>query len=397
MDITLKGVRYDWWGVLVLVIAIYLVINLVLLHGGGFFTVYVLIPLLWAILALTVWQLGTQRPAGRAGMRSTIVFIAAGIGLIQIFAMVFAGIFYSFGHSPYSFTTKSILQNFFYVTTALVGMELSRAWLLNHRHFKKLNLYVKLMAIALLFTFISIPLNTITGVRADLESLQWINSTFFPSLAQNLLATYLAFIGGALPALLYRGFLQYFMWFCPILPDLEWVTEGFIGTGIPVAGLIVIEALHPGRGERAKIKRKIRSRSKGKTYAVIGWSVTAAIVLGMVLFSTGTFGFKPTVLVSGSMQPALDVGDIVLVKKVNPQAIREGDIIKFKESEGTSVIHRVVAINNEEGQRTFQTKGDANSEPDRDPVYEYQIEGRVIYTIPKLGWVSIGIKELLAE
>lgn len=396
MELTLKGVRYDWWGVLFLIVTIYLVINLVLLHGGGYFTVYVLIPILWSILALTVWQLGAQRPAGRARLRSTIAIIAAGIGLVQIFAMVFGGILYSFGNSPYSFTPKSIVQNFFYVTTALIGMELSRAWLLNHRHISRLNLYVKLMPIALLFTFISIPLSTITGVRADLESLQWINSTFFPSLAENLLATYLALMGGALPALLYRGLLQYFTWFCPILPDMEWVIKGLIGTGIPVAGLIVVEALRPNH-QRAKIKKKIRARSRRKRYNVIGWAITAALVLGMVLFSTGTFGFKPTVLVSGSMQPALEVGDIALIKKVDPLTIREGDIIKFKEDDGASVIHRVIAISEEEGQRTFQTKGDANSDPDRETVYEYQIEGRVIYTIPKIGWVSIGIKELLAR
>lgn len=396
METTLKGIRYDWWGVLVLLVTIYLVINLVLLEGGGYFTVYVLIPILWAILALTIWQLGTQRPSGRVGTRSTLAIIAAAIGLAHIFAMVFGGIYYGFGDSPYSFTPKSIVQNFFYVTTALVGMELSRAWLVNHRHTARINLYLKLMAIALIFTFISIPLTTLTGVRADLESLQWINSTFFPSLAENLLATYLAFLGGALPALLYRGLLQYFTWFCPILPDLEWVIQGLIGTGIPVAGLIVVEALHLDR-RRAVSKKKIRAHSQRRSHALIGWAVTAALVLGMVLFSIGTFGFKPTVLVSGSMQPALDVGDIALIKNVNPAAIHEGDIIKFKDEDGTSIIHRVVAIREEEGQRTFQTKGDANNDPDREPVHEYQIEGRVIYTLPKIGWISIGIKELLAE
>ncbi|MBM3132989.1 MAG: signal peptidase I, partial [Chloroflexi bacterium] len=260
-------------------------------------------------------------------------------------------------------------------------------------HVAKLNTSLKLTFTALLYTFISIPLTRITGIGMDLDSLQWVNSTFFPSLAQNLLASYLAFLGGALPALVYRAILQYFAWFCPILPDLDWDIKGLLGTGIPIMALIAVETLYASQQKR--LVRK--GRRKSRTRSLIGWGVTGLVVLLLVLLSTGAFGVKPTVIVSGSMEPAIDIGDITLVRKVNPDSIEEGDIIKFKGGDERSVIHRVIGVTTEDNVKVFQTKGDANDGPDRQPVYADRVEGKVVFTIPKVGWLSIGVKELLGQ
>jgi signal peptidase len=83
-------------------------------------------------------------------------------------------------------------------------------------------------------------------------------------------------------------------------------------------------------------------------------------------------------VMSGSMEPAIKTGAIVLVKQMPVKQIVKGDIINF-ETSGTSVTHRVYEIKNTGNQLTFVTKGDANNIPDVDPVSSDQIKGKVIF------------------
>lgn len=56
-----------------------------------------------------------------------------------------------------------------------------------------------------------------------------------------LFASYLAYLGGALPAIGYMGLLKGFEWFSPILPDLDWALAALIGTIAPAIGFIIIQ------------------------------------------------------------------------------------------------------------------------------------------------------------
>ena len=71
--------------------------------------------------------------------------------------------------------------------------------------------------------------------------------------------------------------------------------------------------------------------------------------------------------------------------------INEGDIIQFRK-EKVTVMHRVVDIQETEDLRFFITKGDANDEPDKDPVIPENVVGKLVLTIPKIGWASIVVK-----
>ena len=102
---------------------------------------------------------------------------------------------------------------------------------------------------------------------------------------------------------------------------------------------------------------------------------------------------QPTTVISGSMRPSLDVGDVVIVGKVPVDTIEPGDIIQFREAEGIATVHRVVEIQEIEGNMVFITQGDDNREPDPNPVLAANVVGKVIFNIPKVGWVAIAVKE----
>lgn len=103
--------------------------------------------------------------------------------------------------------------------------------------------------------------------------------------------------------------------------------------------------------------------------------------------------FGSYVIVSPSMVPTIKVQDAILVARVNPNQLKVGDIITFKSSDyrysGYTVTHRIKEIyTNNEGKRTFITKGDNNSLNDSAPVLAENIYGKVVLKLPRLGFLQ---------
>lgn len=89
----------------------------------------------------------------------------------------------------------------------------------------------------------------------------------------------------------------------------------------------------------------------------------------------GIAGVKPAVVLSGSMDPTIKAGDLILIHKVNPADLKNGDVICYLSS-GGAVTHRIISIEaNQEGRSQFITQGDANNTEDSLPVTEDQIQG----------------------
>lgn len=387
VDISLRDdPRYNRWLVFGLVAAIYCLINLGLprLPIDPFARTYVIQPILWGLLAWAILVLPRYRTAGGLRVKSVIIQLALIIGFFQVLLYVIGGLFSSFGRSPYSFTPAGILINLVFVGSMLVGMELSRAWLINR--LGKKHTLLALLFVGVLYTLLSIPLARITGLSLDLSSIAYMNSTVLPALAENLLASFLALLGGPLAAIAYRGILQAFWWFCPILPDLSWAFKGLIGTAVPIVGLVLANSLRSSRRRPGQARRE-------KEGSLAGWIVTTIVAVAIIWFAVGLFPVHPTTVISGSMRPALDVGDVVIIAKVSTANIKPGDIIQFREPEGVTTVHRVVEIQESEGQKFFITQGDANSEPDANPVLFANVVGKVIFEIPKIGWAAIAVKE----
>ena len=91
------------------------------------------------------------------------------------------------------------------------------------------------------------------------------------------------------------------------------------------------------------------------------------------------FGIGAAVVLSGSMEPVINVDDLVIVVKTDNFEV--GDIIVFQEGR-IAITHRIVEINDE----YVITRGEANNTNDTPLSYE-QIKGKVIMVIPYVGYV----------
>lgn len=99
-------------------------------------------------------------------------------------------------------------------------------------------------------------------------------------------------------------------------------------------------------------------------------------------------GYKPFIVMSGSMETTINIGDLVIVKKVNSSSIHTGDIIAFKN--GNIVIsHRVKEVINDSGTYKFKTKGDNNNVADDFIVSSDAIEGIFVNKISGLGSILL--------
>ena len=123
------------------------------------------------------------------------------------------------------------------------------------------------------------------------------------------------------------------------------------------------------------------------------WVLVGAMSVSLLWFNTGIFGVRPTLVSGVSMEPKLLAGDVVITREVLTESIEVGDVVRFKQG-GVYILHRVIEVQESEGELTFITQGDANNVVDA-PVPASQIEGKVILTIPKIGWVSIAVREVI--
>lgn len=98
-------------------------------------------------------------------------------------------------------------------------------------------------------------------------------------------------------------------------------------------------------------------------------------------------GLKTYVVVSGSMVPKLNIGDVIIVKSVEKDELEIGDIISFRINDSI-ITHRIVDIVDDK----FQTKGDYNNTPDTDLVQYENIEGKCYLVIPYLGKIVFALQ-----
>lgn len=125
-----------------------------------------------------------------------------------------------------------------------------------------------------------------------------------------------------------------------------------------------------------------------KSWGVISTLLVLLIVLCAVfLMGSRLMGYQVYTIISGSMQPEYEVGDLIYVKAVDPADIRIGDDITFVLNEDLVVAtHRVIRIDAEK--QHIYTKGIANEVEDSTPVHFNNVLGVVRFNIPLLGFVS---------
>jgi signal peptidase I len=100
--------------------------------------------------------------------------------------------------------------------------------------------------------------------------------------------------------------------------------------------------------------------------------------------------WSPTLVTSGSMQPLVAPGDVVMIRPVTPQELTPNTVILFERTDGQRVLHRILE---QLPDGTFRTQGDANAVPDSDLLHVEQVQGAAVLAVPWVGRPSLWLSE----
>ena len=124
-------------------------------------------------------------------------------------------------------------------------------------------------------------------------------------------------------------------------------------------------------------------------------AVIAILLVGFMVVGP-RFGWETHIVLSGSMEPVLNTGGLIVTKPERVENLAVGDIITFQSGKQT-VTHRIVDIVEKDGKRWFQTKGDANESPDPNLVSTNTgLMRKVVLHVPYVGFIASFAKSKFA-
>ena len=308
--------------------------------------------------------------------------------LMYYFITYFLGLFSGFVKSSYSLSFINIIKNTFPVIALILISELMRYVLFNKT---KRNLPCLIIGCLL---FVMVDVNTmvhIYDVKTALGITKMICLVVFPSITKNIFLTYLTMKVGYKNGIIYRLITELSTYLLPIFPDFGEYINVLLKTVLPIAIMARLNNMFNYYSVR-KIKDSRYNSRKLVLYSVITFAL-----LTIVLLTSGLFTYQALTIGSGSMSPAIEKGDVIILKGMkNEEArkIKKGDVLVYNH-DNKIIVHRVIKKSNNGKTISFKTKGDYNNTKDSWTVKQEDVIGIVKFRIRWVGMPTVALNELL--
>lgn len=343
-----------------------------------------IITLLFWIL-ISVYTFFCEKPGLHSKLKFTefyllIMLVCAVLYLISYFMI---GTIDGFGLNIYDTSFIGIVKNLLLLGSAVILKEWVRNFLINS--VQKRFAIVFGIVIVLIFSFTEINLDTFSKLKTLEECFSYISKNILPVVFYNVFMTFAAYILGFYGTAIYAALTKFPIWIVRILPNFRWITLLLVGALLPLMFTIVLRSISHKKATRGK-------RQEMKQASPYSWIATAVVAVATVWFALGIFPIFPTAIVSNSMKPDISRGDIVLIQKVDPNSLKEQDVILYA-LDNIQVFHRIIKIQYVQGVKQYTVKGDNNQYEDPKPVNGEQIVGKHIATIPYIGWPGVLLQQ----
>lgn len=210
--------------------------------------------------------------------------------------------------------------------------------------------------------------------------------TFLPTVVTNLANTYVTFKVGYKPAIIFSLVMRLYLYVIPIVPDPNEYLASIINFVVPIAYGLRVYSFFKKNNDKF-----VEHGYKTKVSKLL--ILPVLLIITMVYFTSGYFKYYAVAIASGSMEPKISKGDIVIIKKVeNDKKLKVGDILAY-EYHGNLIVHRIIKIVDEYGDFYIYTKGDANNIADNYPVQPKDVVGTVNFIIPFVGAPTVWLNE----
>lgn len=240
-----------------------------------------------------------------------------------------------------------------------------------------------LVAVILLFIFLDLNYNTIPHSFSNNYSvLKYVALTLLPIISKNLSYTYISKKMGYKPIIVFDLIFSLYPFIIPILPNPSEYVMSIIYLLVPVFFAFRLVNFFEKKNDNLISSDYHKIKFKG-----ILLPITTIFI--MVYFYSGYFRFYSIAIASGSMEPKIHIGDVVIVdQKIDSKNIEPGTVIAFKHN-GVVIVHRIVKSAILDGKVVYYTKGDANSKIDDFLTEEQLVIGKVNVKIPFIGYPTV--------
>lgn len=310
--------------------------------------------------------------------RKVIIILA-----VSFMLMYGYGFFNSFLANAYSLKLPIMLDNICAPFILAIVTEIFRYVYISANKDKKGIIVLMTMMIIffeLMYSFRRLNFDTFS------DSFYTLSKNVIPLIVKNCMLSYLSYNVGMRSPILYRLIMDLYYYVMPIIPDLGKYLETLVSILIPSAILVisfcVIDEYHHG----------VENDFDDGEFHIIDIPLYLTLVIVICLKS----GFFPHTIMgigSDSMSPYMVKGDAVIVEEVKEENLNVGDIIVYKTDEQT-IVHRLVEIQENEDEKIYKAKGDANNAVDSVDIKYENIKGIVKLKIPYLGYPTIWLSNL---
>lgn len=355
------------------------------------------IVLMIAILAGYI-LFGWTRPRRTNKLVAILVILAAVV--FQLATFLLLGLKLGWVHNIYQWGFTNLFQVFLPVTLTIVTAEILRGELVEHGRGSLLAVITIGVTIWLMEIIMALPLYNLAEGGAVFNLIVLVVG---PSLLSNVLLTYIAYAYDYRINIAYRLIMGLPTYLLPILPDSGVYLPVLFEIGLVVLLALSLVGVHKMNGKALVIpmkrvaSKRVASDQSQRAKRIAKWasiSVVAATAVLYVGLMSGLFKFYFLAIGSGSMEPNLYRGDMILVEKSkNYSEMNEGDILVYRHSNAI-MVHRISEVEKAGNNYVFHTKGDNNPSEDVWEVEQDDIIGLARGKIALFGYPTLWLNEL---
>ncbi len=302
-----------------------------------------------------------------------------------IFAFLYLALYYLIGlyvgyyKATYNFGFWTLFNQILPIVLIICSSEVLRKEFLSDK--RKLSLIITFIFGVLVDLVIYTNIYNLSTLAGFLEAMGYV---FFASLANNLLYNYVCVRFGIKPNIIYRIITTIYLYIIPITPDVHMYFKTFARIIFPIIILLVLFDTYEKKNQILTVKNK--------KFRIALTAIMITIVTLFTMLISCRFKYGLIVIGSNSMFNVLEKGDaVVFDTKYNN--LNEGMVVLYKKDRIT-IVHRIIRIEDVNGEKRFYTKGDNNSSEDEGYRTYDNIIGVVNLKVKRIGLPTIWINEL---
>ena len=315
--------------------------------------------------------------------KKQVLWLMIGFGVIYLIVFYLMGLYFGYYEAAAKFSFKTINNFILPFILIIVSSEIIRSLLIGQKW--KLSKILVIVNMVLIDLIVYIGVYDLTNLDDVLAVIGFI---FFASVACNLLYDYIAARYGSKGIIAYRLMTVLFVYIIPYIPDVYIFFRSFLRMVYPYLIYLTLEYTY----SKTNYATAYRDRNK----KVILTTVLLIFMTLLIALVSCRFKYGVLVIGSGSMTGSLNKGDAVIFKSYDGGGLEQGEIIIFNKDD-VKTVHRIIQLENVNGEYRYYTKGDSNQVIDDGYRVKKDIIGVSLFKIRYIGYPTLWLRDIFEK